>query len=124
MSDCGAVLGVPRTPTRRANKGCYSSDESRPASPEPIKEVPATRSPAHTARSLTQSDQDGPNTHEDMSSLSEQAWDPYQVRSLAGLSEWGGYCKVCSEGKSVTVNLNAHRHTETSVCFAGIQVPE
>ncbi|XP_063840507.1 serine-rich adhesin for platelets-like isoform X5 [Scylla paramamosain] len=79
VSDCGAVLGVPRTPTRRADKVCYSSDDSRCASPEPImKELQSTRSPAHTARSLTQSDQDGPNTHEDMSSLSEQAWDNYQ----------------------------------------------
>lgn len=80
VSDCGAVLGVPRTPTRHTGKNCYSSDdESRSASPEPIiTELQVTRSPAHTARSLTQSDQDGPNTHEDMSSLSEQAWDPYQ----------------------------------------------
>lgn len=79
VSDCGAVLGVPRTPTRHQGKSCYSSDDSRPASPEPIiRELQSSRSPAHTARSLTQSDQDGQNTHEDMSSLSEQAWDPYQ----------------------------------------------
>lgn len=81
VSDCGAVLGVPRTPTRHRGKSCYSSDDSRPASPEPIiRELQSSRSPAHTARSLTQSDQDGQNIHEDMSSLSEQAWDPYQVR--------------------------------------------
>lgn len=88
VSDCGAVLGVPRTPTRHRGKSCYSSDDSRPGSPVPIiRELQSNRSPAHTARSLTQSDQDGQNTHEDMSSLSEQAWDPYQVSSLAFCSD-------------------------------------
>lgn len=82
MSDCGAVLGVPRTPpnartqpnTRPAD---YSSDDSRPSSPAPPLVLP--RSPGLTARST--SDHDG-HTHEDMSSLSEQAWDPYQVGDI------------------------------------------
>lgn len=84
VSDCGGVLGVPRSPAHAHShahgKPCYSSDDSRPASPVAvIREVVLTRSPAHTARSLTQmSDQDGQTAHEDMSSLSEQAWDPYQ----------------------------------------------
>lgn len=77
-------MGVPRSPshTHSHTRGepCYSSDESRPPSPVAvIQETVATRSPAHTARSITQmSDHDTQNAHEDMSSLSEQAWDPYQ----------------------------------------------
>lgn len=80
VSDCGGVLGVPRLHTRAlAVDDCCSSDESRPSSPAPaLLEAIVPRSPAHTARSATQSDQDALNTHEDMSSLSEQAWDPYQ----------------------------------------------
>ncbi|XP_063606118.1 klarsicht protein-like isoform X4 [Penaeus indicus] len=80
VSDCGGVLGVPRLHTRAlAVDDCCSSDESRPSSPPPaLLEAIVPRSPAHTARSATQSDQDALNTHEDMSSLSEQAWDPYQ----------------------------------------------
>ncbi|XP_068217202.1 klarsicht protein [Palaemon carinicauda] len=81
VSDCGGVLGVPRSPAHHARGDpCYSSDDSRPASPVAvIRETVATRSPAHTARSITQmSDLDPQNGHEDMSSLSEQAWDPYQ----------------------------------------------
>lgn len=80
VSDCGGVLGVPRSPAHARGDPCYSSDDSRPASPVAvIRETVATRSPAHTARSITQmSDLDPQNGHEDMSSLSEQAWDPYQ----------------------------------------------
>ncbi|XP_071530629.1 uncharacterized protein klar isoform X1 [Panulirus ornatus] len=80
VSDCGGVLGVPRTPPHTQGNKCYTSDDSRPTSPVPvIRELAPTRSPAHTARSNTHmSDQEGQNTHEDMSSLSEQAWDPYQ----------------------------------------------
>lgn len=80
VSDCGGVLGVPRLHTRAITvTDCCSSDDSRPSSPVPVLvEALAPRSPALTARSATQSDQDALNTHEDMSSLSEQAWDPYQ----------------------------------------------
>ncbi|KAK7066751.1 hypothetical protein SK128_005331, partial [Halocaridina rubra] len=84
VSDCGGVLGVPRSPAHVHSfvhgEPCYSSDESRPSSPIPvIRELVINRSPAHTARSNTQmSDHDAQTAHEDMSSLSEQAWDPYQ----------------------------------------------
>ncbi|KAK8744577.1 hypothetical protein OTU49_000880 [Cherax quadricarinatus] len=80
VSDCGGVLGVPRTVLHVHGENHYTSDDSRPCSPVPvIKELASNPSPAHAPHSAPHmSDQDGQNTHEDMSSLSEQAWDPYQ----------------------------------------------
>lgn len=71
---------MPRTPTHAQGDNCYSSDDSRPSSPVPmIRELVPNHSPAHAARTATHmSEQEAQNTHEDMSSLSEQAWDPYQ----------------------------------------------
>nr|XP_027215812.1 uncharacterized protein LOC113808579 [Penaeus vannamei] len=80
VSDCGGVLGVPRLHTRAPRRRRLLLQRRVPPI-QPGAGVAGShraKEPRPHRRSATQSDQDALNTHEDMSSLSEQAWDPYQ----------------------------------------------